>query len=270
MDLYDSFNIRSTFFFTGYIAKKFPKVVLLVSNRGHEIASHGLSHLKEHGFDILNYKEQERHLSESKKILEDVSGKEVISFRAPALRVNKFTPVALVETGFKIDSSVASQRFDMFMSFGTKKKLNWLFAPRTSYFTTKDNLAKKGDWPLVELPLSALIIPYLGTTLRIFPKLTRIVRNILLIENKFSNKPIVFDIHPNEFIDESDKKRIIKKRSKRILDYLFKDYLRAQLKARNLGNPAVNLFEKELSYFSLKDLKTVTVKEYCVLSGFLK
>ena len=46
------------------------------------------------------------------------------TFRAPALRVNEYTVQALHKTGFLIDSSIASQRFDMFMSLGTIKKFN--------------------------------------------------------------------------------------------------------------------------------------------------
>ena len=42
----------------------------------------------------------------SKKILEDISGDEVITFRAPAARVQKNTAVALEKTGYKIDSSI--------------------------------------------------------------------------------------------------------------------------------------------------------------------
>ncbi len=91
---------------------------------GHEVASHGLSHKKEEVFDVMPLKKQIDHLKESKKILEDISGIEVISFRAPALRVNSDTAIALSECDYKIDSSVVSQRFDMFMSFGGLKKLN--------------------------------------------------------------------------------------------------------------------------------------------------
>lgn len=270
MDLYDSFNIRSTFFFTGYIARKFPKVVLLVSNRGHEIASHGLSHRKEQGFDILNYEEQKYHLNESKKILEDVSGKEVISFRAPALRVNRYTSFALADAGYKIDSSVASQRFDLFMSFGIKNKIKWLIAPRTPYLTSENNLLKRGKGPIIEVPLSACAFPYVGTTLRIFPLISRIVRNVLMIENSINYKPIVFDIHPNEFIDESQKKRNIERRSNSLFEYLMADFLRSKLKVRNLGLSAFKLYKKELSAFQKKGFKAVTVKDYCMQTGLLK
>ena len=86
LDIYQEFNIKSTFF-TGYIAKLNPKIVKMVIPYGHEVASHGLSHKKEDGFDILSNKEQIEHLKISKNILEDISGQKVVSFRAPALRV---------------------------------------------------------------------------------------------------------------------------------------------------------------------------------------
>jgi len=203
LDIYEKYGIKSTFFFTGYIAKRFPGVVKMILPYGHEVGSHGLSHKKEDAFDVLSYEKQVYHLSESKKILEDISGQEVISFRSPALRINKYTAKALSKSGYKIDSSIASQRFDMFLSFGGLKKLKWLFAPRVPYRTSPDDLFKKGNGEIVEVPLSATFLPYVGTTMRIFPSISKIQRGILNFENKINNKPIVFDIHPNEFIDET-------------------------------------------------------------------
>ena len=95
LDLYAQKCIRSTFFFTGYIAKLYPDIVKMIIKDGHEVASHGLSHLKENGFDVMPFEKQKRHLIETKKLLEDISGQEVISFRAPALRVNYDTARAL-------------------------------------------------------------------------------------------------------------------------------------------------------------------------------
>ena len=141
----------------------------MIIKDGHEVASHGKSHLKENGFDVMPFDRQKRHLIESKQLLEDISGAEVISFRAPALRVNDDTPRALIEAGYKIDSSIASQRFDFFMSFGGMKKLKWFFAPRLPYRTSPDSLFKKGAGPIVEVPLSALFFPYVGTTMRVLP-----------------------------------------------------------------------------------------------------
>ena len=111
-----------------------------MASGGHEVGSHGKSHLPENGFDVMPFERQKRHLEETKKLLEDISGQEVISFRSPSLRVNQDTARALIETGHRIDSSVASQRFDFFLSFGGLNKLNWLTAPRRPYRVEEGNI----------------------------------------------------------------------------------------------------------------------------------
>lgn len=271
LDIYAKYNVKSTFFFTGYIAKLFPDVVRMIIQDGHEVASHGKSHLKENGFDVMPFERQKRHLVETKKLLEDISGQEVITFRAPALRVNSHTAAALIEADYKIDSSVASQRFDFFLSFGGIKKLNWFFAPRLPYLTAPDSLFRKGPGPLIEIPLSALFFPYVGTTMRVFPWLTAIQRHGIHMETAYlNNKPVVFDIHPNEFIDESDEPRIIHNRSSNKLAYLVQDYLRAQLKTKNLGPKASPLYEKEIQFYAKREYQFITVQEYCREMKFIK
>ena len=101
-------------------------MLCMIVKDGHEVASHGYSHEVDQAFDVLPFIKQVEHLKKSKQLLEDVSGQEVISFRAPALRVNSDTPKALAETGYRIDSSIASQRFDMFLSFGGIKNCDGL------------------------------------------------------------------------------------------------------------------------------------------------
>ena len=269
LDIYEKFNIKSTFFYTYYIATKFPKVVKMAADAGHEIASHGKSHLKENGFDIMPFDRQKRHLSESKKLLEDLSGNEVISFRAPALRVNEKTARALIETGYKIDSSIASQRFDFFLSFGGKTKLNWLKAPRKPYFVSPDNIFKKGAGPLVEIPLSAFILPYLGTTMRVFPTLINMQKWFIHQESSRTGKPVVFDIHPNEFIDESHESRKITPRSRNPLAYFLQDWLRSNLKVKNLGPKARPIYEHHIKYFIARGYKSITIKQYCKEQGLI-
>ena len=269
LDIYSYYNIKSTFFFTGYIAKLYPDVVKMIIKYGHEVASHGKSHLPENGFDIMPFEKQKRHLEFTKKLLEDISGQEVISFRAPALRVNSHTARALIETGHKIDSSVASQRFDFFLSFGSRNKLKWLFAPRLPYTVDINNIFRKGNSDLVEIPLSALFFPYVGTTMRIFPKLTAIQRKLIHFETIINKKPVVFDIHPNEFIDESDELRIINKRTNNYINYLLKDYLRSHLKIKNLGKAAIPLYKKEIEFYKKQNYEFITLKNYCVLNRLL-
>ena len=210
----------------------------------------------------MSIEEQIKHLSKSKKLLEDISGQEVVSFRAPALRVNEHTPVALAETGYKFDSSVASQRFDMFMSFGSLKKMRWLTAPRKPYITDPNSLFRRGSGSIVEIPLSAFVLPYTSTTLRIFPLLTKLQRRFVYLESTLSGKPVVFDIHPNEFIDESEHIIVVNRRAKNFVSYLMADLIRSELKVKNLGERCGFLYEREMQYFIKKKYTFYTIKDF--------
>lgn len=262
LELYDKHNVKATFFFTGHIAKLFPEVVKMVIPYGHEIGSHGYSHEVDKAFDVLSLKEQKIHLKKSKEILEDISGKEVISFRAPAARVNNDTVKALLENGFRIDSSISSQRLDMFMSFGAMKKMNWLTAPRLPYFTDDSNIFKKGNSELFEIPISAFGFPYIGTFMRISPGLNKLTRNLLHLETKINNRPFIFLTHPNEFIDEERDLQKIQKRGNNYVSYLLGDLLRHKLKVKNLGEKAIPLFDEELNFFKKNNYEFVTMREY--------
>ena len=266
LDLYAKYGIKATFFYTGYIAKLYPEVVKMAADSGHEIGSHGKSHLKENGFDIMPYEKQVKHLEYSKKLLEDISGKPIISFRAPALRVSPNTATALLETGFRIDSSIASQRFDFFLSFGSKKKIKFLNAPRLPYRTNRNNIFIRGQSNLVEIPPSATIIPFAGTTMRIMPEITSYHQKILHLEAKLNRKPLVFIIHPNEIIDESNEPRIIKRRSDNVIAYVLSDLLRAKLKTKNLGENALPLYEQLVLYYINKGYAFTTMQEYVSLN----
>jgi len=270
LDLYRKYQIKATFFFTGVFAETFPSVVTMVAKGGHEIGSHGYSHEVSQAFDVLNFEEQVKHLSKSRKILEDLSGRAVISFRAPALRINGDTALALRETGFKIDSSVASQRFDYFLSFGGLSKLKWLTSPRVPYRTKPDTLFERGAGGIVEIPISALNVPYIGTTMRIFPHITKMLRMVLHVENGMNAKPIVFLIHPNELIDESKEPRIIARRTKNRVSSFLRDYVRSVLKAKNLGLPAARLYEDQIKYFTERNYRFATLTEYCTRTNLLK
>jgi len=269
LDIYAEYGIKSTFYFTGYIARLFPDVVKMVVKEGHEVASHGNTHKPEDGFDVMPFEKQKSHLEYTKKLLEDISGQEVISFRAPALRVNKDTARALIETGHKIDSSIASQRFDFFLSFSARNKLKWFLAPRLPYKVDPANIFKKGEGPLVEIPLTALFLPYVGTTMRIFPSITALQRRLIHLESSWNKKPVVFDIHPNEFIDESNEKRVVNKRSHNPFNYFLKDWLRSQLKIKNLGPKAIPLYKKEIEFYRDRGYQFTTVHDYCKRSGLI-
>ena len=106
LEFLDTHKIQSTFFILGWIGKKFPKMVANISDQGHEIASHSLHHKR---FFDLPVNEIKNNLYESKRLLEDASGEEVIGFRAPdfSLPVNNDGIIDyLFKIGYRYDSSL--------------------------------------------------------------------------------------------------------------------------------------------------------------------
>lgn len=260
LKLYAKYEVKATFFFIAQYAQRHPQIVKMIQPYGHEVACHGWTHDHKQAFDVMDLTTQKKHLSQAKKVLEEIAGEEVVSFRAPALRVNEQTPQALIETGFKIDSSVAPQRIDMFMSLGSKKKMAWLKAPRTPYFVAPDNLARRGNTQLLEVPVSSFGVPYIGTFMRIAPLLNRFTRHLLYQETKNSTKPINFLIHPNELIEEESLHLKTERRAGNFVGYLLSDLLRRKLKQNNLGLPAQDLYEKEIRFWSEKGYQFSTMK----------
>ena len=271
LDLYDKYNIKSTFFITGYIAKLYPNIVKIISNRGHEIGSHGLTHEVNKAFDILPLKKQIMHLRESKNILEDLCSENVISFRAPALRVNRNTPTALYEAGFKIDSSISPQRFDFFFSFGSYEKISRLFSPRKIYFASQNDLSKKGNSNIIEVPLSSFGLPFVGSLMRSNNKIFKLLRLMLMYESVIRGTTINYYMHPTEFITETSNNDVYtNRRTKSWIQFVLADIIRRKIKLINLGENAKPLYEELLQYFIKRKFNAITMKDYCKLKGFLK
>ena len=261
LDLYSKYNVKSTFFVLGSFALKYPDSIKMIAERGHEIASHGFSHAVEHGFDVLNSDEQIRHLRSSKYLLEHISGQEVISFRSPALRMNTNMGNSLEKSGFLIDSSICPKRIDSFISYGTKNKINWLNAPSKSYLIKIENIFEKGNSSILEIPISSSVFGFIGSTMRASPYIFEKVKNYIFNNSiKDFKVPAVFLFHPNELL--SYRKSVIQRRSKNFLGYLLKDYLRAKIKSKNLGQNCYNLLEKLLIESESRGFKFITMKQY--------
>ena len=93
-----------TFFCTAILAEKEPDLIRKIAEDGHEVACHYYYH------DIMknqNAGDIEKNLSKAKNLLEEVSGKAVLGFRAPNFSINKTNPIQykIVEKVFKYDSS---------------------------------------------------------------------------------------------------------------------------------------------------------------------
>lgn len=106
LNLLDQYDARGTFFTLGWVAHKFPDLVRDIVARGHEIASHGWWHQRVTTMTPAQFKED---VYSSKALLEDVSGHQVIGYRAPSFSITPKTEWALdvlLETGYRYDSSL--------------------------------------------------------------------------------------------------------------------------------------------------------------------
>lgn len=260
LDVYSKHDIKCTFYFTGELVEKSPEALELVLDHGHDIGCHGYDHSHIQAFDSMRLEEQKAQLNKAKSIIENIAGK-ITDFRAPALRINESTIRALEETGFRTDSSISSQRFDGPLTFGSKKKLKWLTAPRMPYHPSYGSVFKRGESNILELPISAFIFSYIGTTMRVSPVILRSLEKILFAESVRTKKPIVFLFHPNECLD-ANSGAIPSRRGSNAIEHLFADVIRHELKIHNLGMRAVKLIDGVIKRAKEKNFEFVTVDEY--------
>jgi hypothetical protein len=196
LKLLNDLNIKSTFFYTAKMAKT--STCKKIIKEKHEIGCHALNHDDYEEFDKLPSKESRKLLKKATSILKKKSGQKITSFRSARVKISSDTLKVLQRLGYKLDSSVCSQRFDLISS--NLINLGWLVSPRTPYFPNKNSAYKRGDLNILEIPVSAIILPFISTTLRIFGlTLMKVLFNLLYFESKFTGKPIVYLIHPHEF-----------------------------------------------------------------------
>lgn len=114
LDLFAEHNVKSTFFTLGWVAKRCPDVIKRIVAEGHELASHGLAHQR---VTTMNEQQFIQDVTESKNILEDISGVKIVGYRAPSFSINDTNtwvyPI-LVDLGFKYSSSTYPIEHDLY------------------------------------------------------------------------------------------------------------------------------------------------------------
>lgn len=106
LELFDVFGVQATFFTLGWVAEHYPEVVRRISDAGHEVASHGMRHVR-----VRNQSPDEfrADATEARKRLEDVTGQSVLGYRAASWSIDETTPWAheiLAEIGYLYSSSL--------------------------------------------------------------------------------------------------------------------------------------------------------------------
>ncbi len=96
---------KATFFVLGWIAERLPNLVREIQARGHELASHGYCHKL---CNELSAGDLKLDLTESKKLLEDITGTAIYGYRAPNFSIDQDILKIIEDSGYLYDSSYNS------------------------------------------------------------------------------------------------------------------------------------------------------------------
>lgn len=123
LDTLDENNVKGTFFCVGGLVPHYDYVIKKIAEKGHEIGCHSNHH---HFLNKMSYDEVLADTRMAIDNIEQLIGKKVLSYRAPAFSIgesNKWAFDILAECGIKRDASVfpAARDFGGFSNFGAKE-----------------------------------------------------------------------------------------------------------------------------------------------------
>jgi polysaccharide deacetylase family protein (PEP-CTERM system associated) len=114
LDIFAENNVKSTFFTLGWVAQRCPQLIKRIVDEGHEVASHGSNHRRATTMTRDEFIEDVRT---SKEVLEDLSGKRVLGYRAPSFSVNddnQWVYEVIKDLGFVYSSSTYPISHDLY------------------------------------------------------------------------------------------------------------------------------------------------------------
>jgi len=206
LDIFDEYEVRSTFFVLGWVAERHPELVRTIAGRGHEIASHGYSHRLVYDQTKAAFREDVRH---AKKLLEDACGRPVSGYRAPSYSITPRSLWALdvlIEEGYRYDSSIFPIRHDRYGISVSDRRPYRIDRPSGSLIEVPGSTTQLGP---MNLPVAGggyfRILPYWWTRWGI----ARV--------NEQENRAAVFYLHPWEI--DPDQPRLAAGRLSRFRHY---------------------------------------------------
>lgn len=106
LDILGNHAKTATMFVLGKFAESYPYLVKRIAEDGHEVASHGYGHIEVFKQTPEQFKDD---LQRAKRLLEDLTGKPVIGYRAPDFSIlagNLWALSVIAEVGHQYDSSI--------------------------------------------------------------------------------------------------------------------------------------------------------------------
>jgi polysaccharide deacetylase family protein (PEP-CTERM system associated) len=263
--------VRATFFCLGWIAERYPQLIKEIQAQGHEIACHGYAHRLIYHQSKEEFKED---IHKAKAILENITGREIIGYRAPSYSItekSKWALDVLAEEGFKYDSSIFPIQHDFYGIFDAPRfpflvRLNGSGNPEFKPLLDTDNdphrtlnvescfLHSTNYTPnselrtpntILEFPLSTVRVRNFnlpisgGGYFRLFPYF--MFKKGLKRINQIEGQPFIFYLHPWELDSDQPRIREVGPRSR------FRHYINI--------NKTEGRFKKLLGDFNFSPLK---------------
>lgn len=212
---FDEFEIKTTLFMVGtdFVSEMNHSSIRSISNDGHELANHSMTHPQ--GFRWLSDIQKEKEIADMGKICEEVTGVSPVGFRSPGWNMDDSGLPVLKKLGYQYDSSVfptllmpvmkAAHWVSMFRqpkpARTTMGMWRYMLAPLEPYQTSTRSLSEKGQGGLVEFPVSVtpvLRIPFFATLLLSlgFDAYKKFFKRM-----KSAGMPIHFQMHLSDFVD---------------------------------------------------------------------
>ncbi len=185
--LLEARGCSGTFFILGWTARRHPGLVRRIAEAGHEVASHGMDHELIYNQSPEAFRQDVR---DARKLLQDLSGQEVIGYRAPSYTIMARTMWALgilAEEGYRYDSSI----FPI-----ARKRYGMPGAERSPHRIRIDDNSSIAEFPLPTIRIGPVNIPATGGAyLRLLPYWLQ-ARSLKRLAT--SCQPYVLTIHPWE------------------------------------------------------------------------
>jgi peptidoglycan-N-acetylglucosamine deacetylase len=202
LDFLSDREVKGTFFVLGELAERHPEIIRSIHERGHEIGFHTYAHVPLTKENPERFRDQTQR---SKAFLEDLTGTEVIGFRAPIFSLTPETLWALPileDLGFRYTSSVLPLRHPLHGFPG---------APQQP-FRWKDSLV---EIPVPIARIGLLSLPFLGGVyMRYLPDFVV----MSLLRRQGSGTALWTYCHPYDF--DPDEKFIVMREATAIVSFV--------------------------------------------------
>lgn len=217
LQIFADAEAKATFFTLGWIAERYPGLIRRIVAEGHELASHGWSHVRATQQNREAFRDD---VLTTKALLEDISGQRILGYRAASYSIgedNLWALEVLEETGHVYSSSIYPIEHDLYGS---------PMAPRFAFRPNRGG--ELLEFPVTTVRIGSKNLPCGGGGwFRLLPY--PVFRWALRRVNSQDGQPAIFYFHPWEIDPDQPRQAGIDSRT-RFRHYLNLSRMRHRLK----------------------------------------